>query len=203
MIGNQASVISQVGGTVTRVGKKSITVRGVGGGSHTIPLYDNMPLNQSGFLHNNPLVKTGDRIVAGQVIADSNNTKNGVLALGRNLLTAIMPWKGYNYEDGLVISEKAATRLSSEHLREAIGHLDTNSKVNRDTYIAQTRGTRFQISADNEEKLDKVTGLIKPGVIVEPGDVMATIVRKNVDDLGVTSMTQVSQGDLVELRTDI
>ena len=114
-----------------------------------------------------------------------------------------MPWKGYSYEDGLVISEKAATRLSSEHLREATALLDPNSKVNRDTYIAQTRGTRFQISADNEEKLDKVTGLIKPGVIVEPGDVMATIVRKNVDDLGVTSMTQVSQGDLVELRTDI
>ena len=93
MIGNQASVISPVGGTVTRVGKKSIIVRGVGGGTHTIPLYDNMPLNQSGFLHNNPLVKTGDRIVAGQVIADSNNTKNGVLALGRNLITAAIPGK--------------------------------------------------------------------------------------------------------------
>lgn len=67
-------------------------------------------------------------------------------------------------------------------MRESTGHLDTNSKVNRNTSISQTRGTRFQISADNEDKLDKSTGLIKPGVIVEPGDVMATIVKKNVDD---------------------
>jgi len=165
MIGNEASIISPVGGTVTRVSKKSITIRGVGGGSHTVPLYDNMPLNQSGFLHNNPLVKTGDKIVAGQVIADSNNTKNGVLALGRNMLTAIMPWKGYSYEDGIIISEKAAKRLSSEHLRESIAHLDPNSKVNRDTYVAQTRGTRFQISGENEDKLDKLTGLIKPSEV--------------------------------------
>ena len=86
-------------------------------------------------------------------------------------------------------------------MREATARLDTNAKVNRDTYISQTRGTRFQISGKNEDKLDKLTGLIKPGEIVEPGDVMATIIRKNVDDLGVTSMTQVSQGDLVELES--
>ena len=168
MIGNQASIISPVGGTVTRVSKKNITIRGGGGSTHTVPLYDNMPLNQSGFLHNNPLVKTGDQVVKGQVLADSNNTKNGVLALGRNLLTAIMPWKGLTYEDGVVISEKAAKRLSSEHLREAIAHLDPNSKVNRDIYISQTRGTRFQISPDNEDKFDRLSGLIKPGTIVQP-----------------------------------
>jgi len=182
MRGNEASIISPVGETVTRVSKKSITIKGGGGSTHTVPLYDNMPLNQGGFLHNNPLVKTGDQVVKGQVLADSNNTRGGVLALGRNMLTAIMPWKGLTYEDGVVISEKAAKRLSSEHLREATAHLDPNSKVNRDIYISQTRGTRFQISGKNEDKLDKLTGLIKPGVIVEPGDVMATIVRKNVDD---------------------
>ena len=89
----------------------------------------------------------------------------------------------------------------SEHLREATARLDTNAKVNRDNYISQTKGTRLPISGKNEDKLDKLTGLIKPGRIVEPGDVMATIIRKNVDDLGVTSMTQVSQGDLVELES--
>ena len=71
----------------------------------------------------------------------------------------------------------------SEHLREEISHLEPNSKVYRNRYISQTRGTRFQISGENEDKLDKSTGLIKPGVIVEPGDVMATIIRKDVDDL--------------------
>ena len=201
MIGNQASVISPVGGTVTRVSRKSITIRGGGGSTHTVPLYDNMPLNQSGFLHNNPLVKTGDQVVKGQVLADSNNTKDGVLALGRNLLTAIMPWKGKTYEVRVLFSLKAAHLLASEHLREETAHLNTNAKVNRDRYISQTRGTRSQISGKNENKLDKLTGLIKPGEIVEPGDVMATIIRKNVDDLGVTSMTQVSQGDLVELES--
>ena len=106
MIGNQASIISPVGGTVTRVSKKNITIRGGGGSTHTVPLYDNMPLNQSGFLHNNPLVKTGDKVVAGQVIADSNNTKNGVLTFVRNLITAIMPWKGYFTKLGSFSAQK-------------------------------------------------------------------------------------------------
>ena len=106
MIGNQASIISPVGGTVSRVSMKSITIRGGGGSTHTVPLYDNMPLNQSGFLHNNPLVKTGDKVVARQVIALSNNTKNGVLALGRNLITAIMPWKGYFTKLGSFSAQK-------------------------------------------------------------------------------------------------
>ncbi len=50
------------------------------------------------------------------------------------------------------------------------------------TYISQTRGTRFQVSKENEDKIEKSTGLIKPGMKVEPGEVMAMIVRKNVDD---------------------
>ena len=70
----------------------------------------------------------------------------------------------------------------SEHLREATARLDTNAKVNRDNYISQTKGTRLPVSGENEDKLDKLTGLIKPGRIVEPGDVMATIVKKNDDN---------------------
>ena len=181
-LGNDAAIISPITGTVNSVSKKRIIIRVLGGGSALIPIYDNMPLNQSGFIHNNPLVKTGDQVVKGQVLADSNNTKDGVLALGRNLLTAIMPWKGKTYEVRVLFSPKAAHLLSSEHLREETAHLNTNAKINRDKYISQTRGTRFQISGKNEDKLDKLTGLIKPGEIVEPGDVMATIIRKNVDD---------------------
>ena len=89
----------------------------------------------------------------------------------------------------------------SEHLREEISHLEPNSKVYRNRYISQTRGTRFQISGENEDKLDKSPGLIKPETIYEPGDVKATIVRKNVGDPGANHMTQVSQGDLVELES--
>ena len=72
-------------------------------------------------------MKKGDRIVKGQVIADTNNTRNGVLALGKNLLTAVMPWKGYNYEDGIVISENTAKTLTSEHPREQ------TTKINKNT----------------------------------------------------------------------
>ena len=79
--------------------------------------------------------------------------------------------EGIFYEVRVIFSPKAAKRLSSEHLRESTAHLDTNSKVNRDTYISQTRGTRFQISGKNEDKLDKLTGFIKPG------DVWAIIIK--------------------------
>lgn len=109
-----------------------------------------MPLNQNSFVHSEPIVEKGDRIVRGQVVADTNNTRDGTLAMGVNLLTAIMPWKGFNYEDAIVISSKAAEQLSSERLRENVARLNKNSVVSMDRYVAYSGRGHLKIMMENE-----------------------------------------------------
>ena len=141
-------------GIVKKVTKKSIKIELNGGGTSEIPLIVNMPLNQNSFVHSEPIVSKGDRIVRGQVVADTNNTKNGTLAMGVNLLTAIMPWKGYNYEDGIVISSKASGQLRSEHLRENVARLNKNSVVSKDRYVAYSGSGHHKMTKENEQILD-------------------------------------------------
>jgi len=75
-----------------------------------------MPLNRGSFLHSTPLVRTGDAVKKGQLLADNNFTQDGTLAIGRNLNTTIMPSYSRCFEDGIVISDAAAKNLTSEHL---------------------------------------------------------------------------------------
>jgi len=75
-----------------------------------------MPLNQGSFLHSYPLVKAGDQVKKGQMLADNNFAQGGMLAIGRNLNTAIIPYFGRGFEEGLMISDAAAKNLTSEHL---------------------------------------------------------------------------------------
>jgi len=75
-----------------------------------------MPLNRGSFLHSYQLVKAGEEVKKGQLLADNNFIQGGTLAIGCNFNTAIMPWLGYGHEDGIVISDAAAKNLTSEHL---------------------------------------------------------------------------------------
>lgn len=133
--------------------KKFIKVKGYGGAISRIPLFDHLPLNQNSFIHSEPLVSKGDRIKYGQVVADTNNTKNGTLALGKNLLTAVLPWKGYNYEDGIVISQKTAQNLASEHLRESSTRINKNAVVSMDRFASYAGSGRFKMTRENERKI--------------------------------------------------
>ncbi len=84
--------------------------------AETIPLVHNIPFNQKGFVDYTPSVSVGDKVRRGTVVADSNYTKNGFLALGKNLRVAYMPYKGFNFEDGIVISQAAAEQMTSQHM---------------------------------------------------------------------------------------
>jgi DNA-directed RNA polymerase beta subunit len=99
---------SPVAGKVTRVTANDITVQDAGGKSQQVALYNHYPTNEKkGMLHSTPLVRVGQSVKAGQLLADNNHTVNGVLALGTNLRTAYLA-NGYNHEDGIVVSETAA-----------------------------------------------------------------------------------------------
>jgi DNA-directed RNA polymerase subunit beta len=111
-----SSSISPVDGVVESISSEKVTVKDKEGKIHVITLVKNLPFNMKGFYDDEaPLVKVGQKVKENQVLVDNNYTKHGILSLGKNLTVAYMPYKGYNHEDGLVISKSCADGLSSHH----------------------------------------------------------------------------------------
>jgi DNA-directed RNA polymerase subunit beta len=124
--------------------------------------------NQNTNINQRPLVKVGDHIANGDVIADGASTDMGELALGQNLLVAFMPWNGYNFEDSILISERivAEDRYTSIHIEELV-------VVARDTKLGPEEITR-DISNLSERMLSRLdeSGIVYIGAEVEAGDVL-------------------------------
>src|SRR6516225_4200516 len=124
--------------------------------------------NQNTNINQRPLVKVGDDIARGDVIADGASTDMGELALGQNMLVAFMPWNGYNYEDSILISERIVgdDRYTSIHIEEL-------SVVARDTKLGPEEITR-DISSLGEGQLGRLddAGIVYIGAEVEAGDVL-------------------------------
>jgi DNA-directed RNA polymerase subunit beta len=124
--------------------------------------------NQNTNINQRPLVKVGDHIARGDVVADGASTDMGELALGQNMLVAFMPWNGYNFEDSILISERvvADDRFTSIHIEEL-------SVVARDTKLGPEEITR-DISNLSESQLGHLdeSGIIHIGAEVEAGDVL-------------------------------
>jgi len=124
--------------------------------------------NQNTNINQRPIVKVGDRVARGDVLADGASTDLGELALGQNMLVAFMPWNGYNFEDSILISEKvvADDRYTSIHIEEL-------SVVARDTKLGAEEITRdISNLAENQlARLDE-SGIVYIGAEVEAGDVL-------------------------------
>ncbi|OQX96568.1 MAG: DNA-directed RNA polymerase subunit beta, partial [Bacteroidetes bacterium 4572_128] len=124
--------------------------------------------NQSTCLNLRPIVKKGDKVKKGEILTEGYATENGELALGRNLKVAFMPWKGYNFEDAIVLSEKVV----KEDVLTSI-HVDEYSLEVRDT----KRGMEIftddipNVSEEATKNLDE-NGLISIGTVVNPGDIL-------------------------------
>jgi len=105
-------------GVVEKVQKGKITIRGVDGGQHIVEYHSMYPYNEETWLKQTPTVRAGDRVKKGQILTTDNFSKDNVYATGKNLRTAMMPFKGLTFEDAFVISEGAAKKLTSEHKYE-------------------------------------------------------------------------------------
>ena len=174
-LGHFNSHHSPVAGSVERVSKDAVIVRGVDGKKHTVQTYDDFPLNDNmSLITSNARVKKGDPVKKGEVLADTSFTDNGVLALGKNLSVAYMPWHGFNFEDAVVISETASKKLTSAHMHRNSTRMDKNVILNKGKFLAETAG---QYTKEQAEKLDE-DGVIKPGLVVNPGDVIIGEMRK-------------------------
>ena len=124
--------------------------------------------NQSGCINHRPIVRKGDEVQAGDVLADGPSCDGGELALGQNLMIAYMPWEGYNYEDAIIVSE----RVVAEDLLTSI-HISEYEVDARDTKLGPEEITREvpNISDDMIADLD-ADGIIRVGAEVFPGDVL-------------------------------
>ncbi len=176
IIGKQHSHRAPVDGTVTSVTPNAIMIKDSRGESFAISLYDNFPLNEKkAFVHSQPTVKPGDRVTAGDTIADTNFTKNGVLALGTNLRLAYLAYRGGTFEDGVIISESAANKLTSEHLSKERLFADTDTIFDARKFRSNFPST---ITDENAKKLDD-SGVIKKGSVVKPGDTLIAAMKKS------------------------
>ena len=187
---SESTMVCKRGGIVDLVDANRIIVRVGGGeedqeafdfGADVYPLTKFQRSNQNTCINQKPIVKIGDLVKAGDVLADGPCTDGGELALGRNVLVAFMPWRGYNYEDAILLSEK----LVKEDVYTSI-HIEEMEIEARDTKLGKEEITRDipNISEAYLKDLDE-SGIIRIGAHVKPGDILVG----KVTPKGETQMT--------------
>jgi DNA-directed RNA polymerase subunit beta len=169
-----AAIAARRAGIVDQVDATRIVVRATGeveAGKSGVDIYRLMKFqrsNQNTCINQRPLVKVGDMVNGGDIIADGPSTELGELALGRNALVAFMPWNGYNYEDSILISE----RIVKDDVFTSI-HIEEFEVMARDTKLGPEDITR-DIPNVGEEALRNLdeAGIVYIGAEVEPGDIL-------------------------------
>ncbi|TRW95104.1 DNA-directed RNA polymerase subunit beta [Paracoccus sp. M683] len=169
-----AAIMARRGGVIDQVDAQRIVVRAtedLGAGDAGVDIYRLRKFkrsNQSSTINQRPLIKVGERVQKGQVIADGPSTDQGELAIGRNVVVAFMPWNGYNYEDSILISE----RIHRDDVFTSI-HIDEYEVAARDTKLGPEEITR-DIPNVGEEALRNLdeAGIVYIGAEVGPGDIL-------------------------------
>ena len=174
--GKKISIKAPDDGVVTAVTDDYIKIK-IKGRRAPLPVYihNKYPLNSNGFLHDTPIVKVGDKVKKGQVIAKNNFTRDGSFALGKDLKTAFMPWKGYNFEDGIVISEGAAKKMTSWHKYDLRLDKEKNMKIGVKDLLAHypDQAETLIRRSDYDEQ-----GIIKKGARLEHGQLVIPAVQE-------------------------
>ena len=175
---SRSAIVSKHNGVVSSVDANHITIQTKGEKVdielnpvekfYTYSLKKFLRTNQNTCINQKPIVSVGDKVNVGDVIADGHSTKDGELALGRNLTVAYMPWRGYNFEDAIVISEKLVKddSLTSIHIKEFEVEI-------RDTKRGEEELTNEipNVSEDATKDLDH-RGIVRVGAEVYPGDIL-------------------------------
>ncbi|AEX43449.1 DNA-directed RNA polymerase subunit beta [Corynebacterium diphtheriae HC01] len=161
-------IINKKGGVVENVSADIITVMADDGTRETYILRKFERTNQGSCYNQTPLVNIGDRVEAGQVLADGPGTHNGEMSLGRNLLVAFMPWEGHNYEDAIILNQ----RVVEEDILTSI-HIEEHEIDARDTKLGPEEITREipNVSEDVLKDLDE-RGIVRIGADVRDGDIL-------------------------------
>jgi DNA-directed RNA polymerase subunit beta len=152
---------------VEKVDPDQIVLRNPKGEKVVKELYNNAPFNRKTSIHNTPLVKPGDKVAKGQILAKSNYTDdNGTLAMGKNALVGLVAYKGHSMDDAIAISQSFANKLTSEHSETHAVEFDHNIKLNKNHFqsLFPENYTKEQLDLMDDD------GVVKPGTILKPGD---------------------------------
>lgn len=201
-LGTMLGHAAKTSGVVEKIDKNYIYVRGGADGKKIVKhaLYNYFPTNnKKGMLHSTPLVKEGDVVKVGQPIADHSFTKGGKLALGTNLRAGFMTAEGYNFEDGIRISESARDQLVSEHLykkEQDIG--SSNIHLGKKKFVAmdQVRYKKEQLEGIGDD------GVIAIGSVVKPGDPLVLALKKNEVHSEAEGLAKVSKGMVKDWKAE-
>lgn len=172
-VGNTLAIIAPLDGVVKKITPDLLVLR-TSEGDKSFNLYNNFTLNRKSFMNHEPLVKVGDKVKKGQVLADSNFTKGGTLALGTNMRVAYLPYLGLNHEDGIVITESAADKLTSEHIHKKTKDLGESTVLGLSAFKSFYPNA---LSSQNLAKLDD-SGVIKKGQTVRHGEALAAVLQR-------------------------
>ena len=181
------------GGTVTAVRKDRIDVIYDDGTKGHVSLYQNFPMNAKGYITNTPVVKAGQSFKKGDILASSNYTDDkGVAAIGKNLRSGWLSWKGGTYEDAVVLSESAAKALTSRTMYKSAVDLDKTVSLGKKNYMA------WKPSEYTKEQLEALddNGIVKPGAVLRRGDPMILAVQTTEPSpgtLGKRVLTDISE----------
>lgn len=161
-------ILSREAGEVVKVSAREIEIRSDSGRTQLYNLRKFTRSNQGTCINQRPIVSDGERVTAGQVIADGPSTEKGEIGLGRNILMGFMTWEGYNYEDAILISEK----LVKEDVYTSI-HIEEYESEARDTKLGPEEITRDipNVGDDALKDLDE-EGVVRIGAEVRAGDIL-------------------------------
>ena len=167
-IDSEIAVLAEGDGEVTRVSADSISVRYDGGDVVDYKLTKFLRSNHGTCINQRPIVNVGDRVAAGDVIADGPSTCNGEISLGKNILMGFMTWEGYNYEDAILLNE----RMVKDDVFTSI-HIEEYETEARDTKLGPEEITRDipNVGEDALKDLDE-RGIIRVGAEVRSGDIL-------------------------------
>ena len=164
-------VVAKRAGTVESVDASRIVIRAEGTGSEVPDIYHLTKFqrsNQSTCYNQKPVIRTGELVKPGDVLADGPACDMGELALGQNVLVAFMPWQGYNFEDSILVSE----RIAKDDVFTSV-HIEEFECVARDTKLGKEEITK-DIPNVGEEALKDLdeSGIVRIGAEVKPGDIL-------------------------------
>ena len=188
IMGRGSVPVSPVSGTVKKVSKDEVVIND-GATDHKVELPHNFWMNENNYTDAEAVVKVGDKVKKGQPLADTNYTKDGVLALGTNLRVAYIPYKGYNHEDGVVISETCAKRLTSLHAYQNVVPIQQNETTKKEKFLAYFPAlfTQEQLSNIDDD------GVVKKGVKLKKGDPIVLKMKKVEEDTASKQIQNISR----------
>lgn len=183
-VGAAFSVRSPVAGVVKSITDKAIVID-----ETSVSIPDHFPLNSNNYLHAHVRVKVGDKVKKDQLLADTNYTRDGELAQGTNLRVAYVPYKGLNFEDGVVISEQGSAKLTSEHVYQIPLAHDADAVFDKKRFAAYfpAKFTSAQFATLDDD------GVVKKGTVLGYGSPMVVALQPQRQGTDSERLAQVSR----------